>query len=101
MPRPRARGAMNTDPTFKALRASVTKYLMDVGFEAKSEASRALPNVTAIHALPKAVEKAQEGMIENRFLDFSQLHKIYPTPKGPLTVLRISISRSIVASLSA
>ncbi len=87
MPRPRARGAMNTDPTFKALRASVTKYLMDVGFEAKSEASRALPNVTAIHALPKAVEKAQEGMIENRFLDFSQLHKIYPTPKGPLTVV--------------
>ncbi len=87
MPRPRGRGAMNTDPTFKALRASVTKYLMDVGFEAKSEASRALPNVTAIHALPKAVEKAQEGMIENRFLDFSQLHKIYPTPKGPLTVV--------------
>lgn len=87
MPRPRARGAMNIDPTFKALRASVTKYLMDVGFEAKSEASRALPNVTAIHAMPKAVEKAQEGMIENRFLDFSQLHKIYPTPKGPLTVV--------------
>ena len=87
MPRPRARGAMNIDPTFKALRASVTKYLMDVGFDAKSEASRALPNVTAIHAMPKAVEKAQEGMIENRFLDFSQLHKIYPTPKGPLTVV--------------
>ena len=26
-------------------------------------------------------------MIDNRFLDFSQLHKIYPTPKGPLTVV--------------
>ena len=26
-------------------------------------------------------------MTEERFLDFSQLHKIYPTPKGPLTVV--------------
>jgi nitrate/nitrite transport system ATP-binding protein len=26
-------------------------------------------------------------MIEERFLDFSQLHKVYPTPKGPLTVV--------------
>ncbi|WP_376874497.1 ABC transporter ATP-binding protein [Albirhodobacter sp. R86504] len=87
LPRPRDRGAMNTDPVFKSLRATVTNYLMDVGFAAKADAQRSLPNVTAIHALPKAVEKAQEGLIENRFLDFSQLHKIYPTPKGPLTVV--------------
>jgi nitrate/nitrite transport system ATP-binding protein len=37
--------------------------------------------------VPAAVAKAQEGMIEERFLDFSQLHKVYPTPKGPLTVV--------------
>ena len=33
------------------------------------------------------VADAQKGMIDKNFLDFSQLHKIYPTPKGPLTVV--------------
>ncbi|MCV6594932.1 MAG: ABC transporter ATP-binding protein [Silicimonas sp.] len=87
IPRPRDRTAMNHDETFKRLRAEVTKYLMDVGIEAKVEGSRDLPDVTPIHGLPSAVAKAQEGLIENRFLDFSQLHKVYPTPKGPLTVV--------------
>ncbi|MEX0319479.1 MAG: ABC transporter ATP-binding protein [Ruegeria sp.] len=87
IPRPRDRGAMNNDETFKRLRADVTKYLMDVGIEAKVEGSRILPDVTPIHGVPTAVAEAQKGMIENRFLDFSQLHKVYPTPKGPLTVV--------------
>ena len=85
--RPRNRMAMNHHDGFKRLRANVTKYLMDVGIEAKVEGARSLPDVTPIHGLPAAVAKAQEGMIENRFLDFSQLHKVYPTPKGPLTVV--------------
>ncbi|AKO96090.1 ABC-type nitrate transport system, ATPase component [Marinovum algicola DG 898] len=87
IPRPRDRGEMNHHDGFKALRAKVTNYLMDVGIEAKVEGSRILPDVTPIHSVPKAVQQAQEGMIEERFLDFSQLHKIYPTPKGPLTVV--------------
>ena len=89
IPRPRDRVAMNSDDGFKRLRVAVTKYLMDVGIEAKSkaESARQLPNVTPIHTVPAAVEKAQEGLIDQRFLDFSQLHKIYPTPKGPLTVV--------------
>ncbi|MEO0989338.1 MAG: nitrate ABC transporter ATP-binding protein [Pseudomonadota bacterium] len=87
IPRPRDRTAMNHDATFKRLRAEVTTYLMDVGIEAKIEGTRKLPDVTPIHGLPSAVAKAQEGLIENRFLDFSQLHKVYPTPKGPLTVV--------------
>ncbi|WP_299077407.1 ABC transporter ATP-binding protein [uncultured Ruegeria sp.] len=87
IPRPRDRGAMNNDETFKHLRADVTKYLMDVGIEAKVEGSRILPDVTPIHGVPTAVAEAQKGLIENRFLDFSQLHKVYPTPKGPLTVV--------------
>ncbi|MEM6890009.1 MAG: ABC transporter ATP-binding protein [Pseudomonadota bacterium] len=87
IPRPRERGSMNNDETFKRLRADVTKYLMDVGIEAKVEGSRILPDVTPIHGVPTAVAEAQKGLIENRFLDFSQLHKVYPTPKGPLTVV--------------
>lgn len=87
IPRPRDRSAMNDDDTFKALRVKVTNYLMDVGIAAKVGDSRHLPDVTPIHSVPAAVSKAQEGGIEERYLTFSQLHKIYPTPKGPLTVV--------------
>ena len=88
IPRPRNRDAMNHDAGFKALRAQVTQYLMDVGIAAKVAETRSLPNVTPIHQMiPAAVKEARVGMIEERFLDFSQLHKVYATPKGPLTVV--------------
>ncbi|MGR3321238.1 MAG: ABC transporter ATP-binding protein [Pseudooceanicola sp.] len=87
IPRPRDRGEMNHHDGFKDLRARITTYLMDVGIEAKAEGTTTLPDVTPIHGLPAAQAKAQEGLIDERFLDFSQLHKIYPTPKGPLTVV--------------
>ena len=87
IPRPRDRMEMNHHEGFKKLRMDVTSYLMDVGIEAKVEGSRILPDVTPIHGAPKAVSDAQKGMIDKNFLDFSQLHKVYPTPKGPLTVV--------------
>jgi nitrate/nitrite transport system ATP-binding protein len=87
IPRPRDRVAMNNDATFKSLRAQVTTYLMDVGIASKVEETRTLPNVTPIHGVPAAVAEAQSGGIEERFLNFSQLDKVYPTPKGPLTVV--------------
>ena len=102
IPRPRERGAMNNDDTFKTLRADITKYLMDVGIEAKVEETRVLPAVTPLHGLPTALANAQHGMIENRFLEFSQLHKVYPTPKGPLTVVEdfdLKINRGEFISL--
>ncbi|OBY26963.1 ABC transporter ATP-binding protein [Leisingera sp. JC1] len=87
LPRPRDRSAMNTDESFKRLRAAVTSCLMDVGIQARAKGSKILPDVTPIHGLPAAVAEAAKSMTEERFLDFSQLHKIYPTPKGPLTVV--------------
>lgn len=78
---------MNDDASFKRLRAQVTQYLMDVGIAAKVEDSRLLPDVTPIHGVPKVVAQAQKAGIEERFLTFSELHKVYPTPKGPLTVV--------------
>ncbi|MEC7761864.1 MAG: nitrate ABC transporter ATP-binding protein [Pseudomonadota bacterium] len=87
--RPRDRSAMNHDEAFKALRARVTTYLMDVGIEAKAEGIRQLPNVTAIHnePLPSAVVEARVSALDDKYLEFSHIHKIYPTPKGPLTVV--------------
>lgn len=89
IPRPRERGDMNHHEGFKKLRAEITKHLMTVGIEAKVEGSRSLPNVTAIHNIPKAQAdvKAKQSQRIDRYLEFSQLHKIYPTPKGPLTVV--------------
>lgn len=87
LPRPRDRIAMNHDAAFKALRGAVTTYLMEIGIDAKVAETRVLPKVTPIHGVPKAVVKAQDGLIADRFVDFSQLHKVYATPKGPLTVV--------------
>lgn len=87
IPRPRDRMEMNHHDGFKALRAEVTNYLMDVGIKAKIEGARQLPGIQPIHALPRAVSEAARSQLEDRYLDYSQLHKIYPTPKGPLTVV--------------
>ncbi|MEL6954846.1 MAG: nitrate ABC transporter ATP-binding protein [Pseudomonadota bacterium] len=87
IPRPRERTAMNHDEEFKRLRAEVTTYLMDVGIEAKVEGTRVLPEVTPIHGVPAAVKNAAQSALEEKYLEFSKVHKIYPTPKGPLTVV--------------
>ena len=91
--RPRERTAMNENPAFIHLRAKVTEYLMDVGAQAAAEENRVLPEVTAVHNMaPKAYRDASASadtisLAEDRYLQFSQVHKIYPTPKGPLTVV--------------
>ncbi|PRX10018.1 UNVERIFIED_ORG: nitrate/nitrite transport system ATP-binding protein [Martelella mediterranea] len=93
--RPRERAAMNSDPDFIRLRASITEYLMDVGLSAKPETSRveALPNVVPItinstsKPLPAAYREKAQSAIESGYVEFSNVTKIYPTPKGPLTVV--------------
>lgn len=86
--RPRDRMALNDNPVFKALRSQITQYLMDVGIAAKAPSVRQLPVVTPRHALPSAYAKAAVAATDERYLQFSQLHKTYATPKGPLTVVR-------------
>jgi len=88
LPRPRDRMEMNHNAAFKKLRADVTRYLMDAGIEAKVEGTKLLPNVTPIHSVPKAVaEVSQSIRPDDAYLTFRELHKVYPTPKGPLTVV--------------
>jgi len=97
LPRPRDRAAMNADPVFKKLRADVTTYLMDVGEAAQAAAQDAnredglLPNVTPVFPdakkPPKAFRDAMTSHHEDRYLEFFNLTKAYPTPKGPLTVV--------------
>jgi len=94
LPRPRDRTAINQDPAFIALRADVTNYLINVGATAKAasgEDERGAPNVTPIDTargrLPKAYAKAAESPVDRKFVEIFEAKKVYPTPKGPLTVL--------------
>jgi nitrate/nitrite transport system ATP-binding protein len=91
IPRPRQRMALNGDPTFKGLRAEITKYLMDLGIERRSEGDdRRLPDVQPITQLeppPEAVRKMASSPILERYVEFFDVTKVYPTPKGPLTVV--------------
>jgi nitrate/nitrite transport system ATP-binding protein len=91
--RPRDRADMNSDEDFIRLRGEITSYLMEVGAERGSEAERdiLLPNIVPISLgrdkLPKAYVEASTAIRNDSFLEFSQLKKVYPTPKGPLTVV--------------
>ena len=92
IPRPRDRAAMNSNDTFIALRAEVTQYLIDVGAERRAETHREvhLPDVVPLHPkpkLPKAYAEAAHSPIDRRYLELANLTKVYPTPKGPLTVV--------------
>ncbi|MTH99833.1 ABC transporter ATP-binding protein [Roseibium sp. RKSG952] len=94
--RPRDRGELNHDEDFIRLRAGITEYLMAVGAERGADLERdiRLPDIVPItqrgkptERLPAAYERAAGAVTEDRYLEFSQLKKVYPTPKGPLTVV--------------
>jgi len=95
LPRPRERTAMNHNAEFKRLRAGITQYLMQVGMErgAGADETLSLPNIVPItqeengDEPPRAYLEAADSPREDRYLEFINLKKVYPTPKGPLTVV--------------
>ncbi|MEO0730471.1 MAG: nitrate ABC transporter ATP-binding protein, partial [Pseudomonadota bacterium] len=87
LPSPRVRSALNHDARFKELRSQVTQHMLAAGASAKIEGNRSLPNVEVLHPLPRAYTKAATANKTDRYLEFSQLDKVYPTPKGPLKVV--------------
>lgn len=94
IPRPRERGAMNHDDAFIRLRREITAWLMEAGAARETAAGRdiALPNVVPItqkvaDPLPPAYAKAARSPVEKGYVEFSKVTKVYPTPKGPLTVV--------------
>ncbi|MGV8854305.1 MAG: ABC transporter ATP-binding protein [Devosia sp.] len=92
--RPRDRAELNGDDRFIGLRRDITEYLLDVGAgrNAATEREIALPNVVPISRgkatkLPTAYAKAAASPTAAGYVEFSQVSKVYPTPKGPLTVV--------------
>lgn len=95
IPRPRDRTAMNHDEEFKRLRKEITKYLMKVGMEkTASDDKLTLPNIQPITASHSDVMKDTDteamrakSPAHEKYVEFSKVSKIYPTPKGPLKVV--------------
>jgi nitrate/nitrite transport system ATP-binding protein len=95
LPRPRDRTAINHSPEFKRIRRDVTQYLMQVGFERESTAGgkvislpSVLPNTSREHQASRG-QKHRDETAPNaeRYVEFSQVSKIYPSRKGPIRVV--------------
>jgi nitrate/nitrite transport system ATP-binding protein len=92
--RPRDRTAMNNNNAFKRLRAAITQYLMDVGVKRATAASTVdisePPPVVPTRfdsGPPRAYREAAASPIDSRYVEFFEVRKVYPTAKGPLTVV--------------
>lgn len=91
--RPRDRAAINSDPDFKALRADITRFLLDAGKQrdAAEGEERVLPAVEPIRfdatKPPKAYQAMKHSAIERGYVEFFKVSKTYPTRTGPLTVV--------------
>ncbi len=93
--RPRDRTEVNHDPEFKRLRKEITQYLMQVGMERPTENSQKVIHLPKV--LPNTQKDYQKGLPggaishenlgQEGYVEFSQLVKTYPTPKGPLVVV--------------
>ena len=92
--RPRDRTALNHNEDFKKLRAEITQYLMAIGMEKTGSSvtdiitlPKVLPNTSNDWKIDSALLKpGKEDLGKPRYLEFSQLSKIYPTPDGNSTV---------------
>lgn len=98
LPRPRDRGKMNSDEDFIQLRGEITDYLINAGAQrgAKTAKEITLPDIVPIDRnrkrsklsnLPDAYIRQAKSLRTEGYLEFSKVKKVYPTPKGPLTVI--------------
>ena len=87
LPRPRIRSAINHSSIAIRLKTQITRYLNDQRQVETVSKPRSLPDVTPLHALPKAYREASKTLLTTRYLQFSQLCKTFPTNSGPLTVV--------------
>ena len=102
LPRPRDRAALNHNTRFKRLRSDITRYLMRVGIDAAPDAAGAVIQLPDLKPLdrarrarpapagsetPAALRPFLKNPGESKYLEFFKVSKVYPTAKGPLTVV--------------
>jgi len=91
LPRPRDRSTINDDGEFRRLRATITRYLIDVN---RSKGTRDVGRVTLPNVLPlpmkdppRAYLDAAPKYVSTRYVEFFKVSKAFPTRQGPLTVV--------------
>ena len=102
LPRPRDRAALNHNARFKRLRGDITRYLMRVGIDAAPDTAGAVIQLPDLKPLdrarrprpapaksetPAALRPFLKNPGESKYLEFFKVSKVYPTAKGPLTVV--------------
>ncbi len=96
--RPRNRTDMNSDTNYIELRAKITRYLLSLASSnaaAQEHIKTELPQIVPITSHPKfdgtakpaLAEKDKNDRPDDRYIQFSAVSKVYPTPNGPLTVV--------------
>ena len=95
IPRPRDRAAMNHNDTFINLRAELTRHLLSMSSSRSQENTQELvaPNVVPLRKpgnqrIPSAIIEAAKSSLQTRYLQFSELSKIYPTAQGEIAVVK-------------
>ena len=94
LPRPRDRQAINHSPEFKQIRRDVTQYLMQVAADRNATGDGkvvslplVMPNTSREHQAASSRKPRDEAPSAERYVEFSQVSKIYPTRKGPVRVV--------------
>ncbi|WP_130471222.1 ABC transporter ATP-binding protein [Candidatus Magnetaquicoccus inordinatus] len=91
--RPRDRHTIHHEEQFKTLRRDITNWMLEAGRALEKERNHALqlpalqPRMPGADRPPKAYRQAAVSSNETRYLEFSQVVKSFPTPKGELTVV--------------
>lgn len=110
LPRPRDRKTINDHQRYKALRAQITAYLQSLGDSRNTsrEARVELPDIqplTGLELPPRVVrdaQKAKAALNPDKYVEFYNIVKTYPTARGPLTVVdqfNLDIARGEFVSL--
>jgi nitrate/nitrite transport system ATP-binding protein len=87
LPRPRERRALNHDARFKQLRAAVTQYLIDAGERRAAGGAAKVILLPSLKPRVKVSGARAPRSGDERFVEFTQLGKVYPTPRGSQKVV--------------
>jgi len=89
--RPRERTELNNNLAYTDLRRYIVKRLDEMSTTSPSVGNGTAAELPTLEPVdlspPKAYLEASETGFTRRYLEFSDLTKVYPTPDGPLTVV--------------
>ena len=83
---PRDRAGMNHSEDFKRIRRAVTRYLMDVGAQGGAGDGGNVIQLPTVKPNTQGDAQPQQPNAD-RYVEFSEVSKIYPATKGPVKVV--------------